>query len=58
MNGLNVKAFIDLGNSTRELQKAIDQDDIKKQMVALVLMEQAIREARQTMMAQHGGLLN
>jgi hypothetical protein len=51
---INVKAFQDLGMASREFQKALDEDNVMKQEIALRSMSEAIEEALATMMAARG----
>lgn len=54
MNGLNVKAFLEYAENIRNLQKAIEQDDVQKQMIALTKAIDSLEEARRTMMEGSG----
>ncbi len=51
---INVKAFQDLGIASREFQKALNEDNVMKQEMALRSMSEAIEEALETMMASRG----
>lgn len=51
---INVKAFQDLGISSREFQKALDEDNLMKQEMALRSMGAAIEAALKTMMVARG----
>lgn len=51
---INVKAFQALGISSREFQKALEEDNMQKQEMALRSMSDAIEEALATMMAARG----
>lgn len=58
MKNLNVKAFRDFGRYINELQTAINQDDVQKQMVALTQAIDALQDAKKTMVGSSGGFLN
>lgn len=51
---INVKAFSDLGIASKEFQKALNEDNVMKQEMALRSMSEAIEEALETMMAARG----
>ncbi len=51
---INVKAFKDLGIASREFQKALNEDNLQKQEMALRSMGEAIEEALQTMTEARG----
>lgn len=51
---INVKAFKDLGIASHEFQKALNEDNVMKQEMALRSMSEAIEEALATMTAARG----
>lgn len=54
MNGLNVKELLKAAENIKQLQKAIEQDDVQKQMIALTKAIDSLEEARRTMMEGSG----
>lgn len=51
---INVKAFQDLGIASHEFQKALNEDNVMKQEMALRSMSEAIEVALASMMESRG----